>query len=60
MGVAEAADYLGISRQALLHRNKLGRFPEPLAKLSMGYLWLAEDVRRWARERAKGGGGHSR
>jgi predicted DNA-binding transcriptional regulator AlpA len=51
MGVAEAADYLSISRQALLGRLKRGKFPKPVAKLSMGYLWLAEDVRRWAGDR---------
>jgi hypothetical protein len=50
MGVAEAADYLGISRQALLHRVKRGTIVAPVAKLSMGYLWLAEDIRRWAFE----------
>jgi Helix-turn-helix domain len=52
MGTAEAAAYLQISRQALLNRVKRGTIVAPVAKLNMGYLWLAEDVKRWARARS--------
>jgi predicted DNA-binding transcriptional regulator AlpA len=47
MGVSEASEYLGISRAAVLHRVKRGNFPKPLAKLSMGYLWLEDDIKRF-------------
>ena len=69
MGLSEIAAYFGVSR-TLAHKwttrsGGLYPFPEPVAgpdhprhPLSMGKLWMAEDVYAWARAsgRRKGAG----
>ncbi len=52
MGAAEIAKELGgLSRQRvqqLIADRAANGFPEPVAALGMGKLWLAADVRDWA------------
>jgi predicted DNA-binding transcriptional regulator AlpA len=59
VGVAEVAEMLGVSRQrvhaiAATHPE----FPEPVAELSAGKIWLRKDIAGWARHtgRELGGG----
>jgi len=54
-GVAEVAEYLGVTKQCLANWTVRGKeFPEPVAKLSMGQIWHMTDVRDWARLNKKG------
>jgi len=50
VGAAEIADMLGLTRQRI---NAIVRshedFPEPVAELSAGRIWLRKDVVAWAR-----------
>lgn len=50
MGAREVCDFLGIGRTRLtaLMRTPSVNFPEPLGKISAGYVWNAADIRRWA------------
>ncbi len=52
MGAAEIARELGgLSRQRvqqLITDRAANGFPEPVAVLEMGKVWLAEDIRAWA------------
>lgn len=49
VGVAEIADRLGRSVQAVhAWKRRYPDFPEPVAHLSMGLLWVWSDVERWA------------
>jgi prophage regulatory protein len=48
MGTAEIRVLLGgISRQRAYQITQRRDFPEPVAKLEMGYVWLREDVEEW-------------
>lgn len=49
-GVAEIARELDIGRETVHHHIRRGGFPEPVARLAMGKVWLAQDVREWRRE----------
>lgn len=52
MGTTEIAAMLGISRQRvhkLTADAETTKFPEPLATLSMGKVWDAADIRKWAK-----------
>ena len=40
----------GISRQRVYQITQRRDFPEPVAKLEMGNVWLAEDVETWVRQ----------
>jgi prophage regulatory protein len=40
----------GISRQRVYAITSHRNFPEPVAELAAGKIWLAEDVERWIRE----------
>lgn len=51
MGTAEVADYLGISRQWADVITGRRDFPEPLAVLKAGRIWLADDVEAYAARR---------
>lgn len=57
MGTAEIAALLGVSRQRVLQLAAHRAFPEPVAVLSMGKVWKAEDVRRWSASRGRPGAG---
>jgi prophage regulatory protein len=51
MGSAEIRHRLGdISRQRVYQLTQNRNFPEPIAKLEMGNVWLAEDVEAWIRD----------
>jgi len=52
MGTAEIADRLGVT-PARVHQITDSRklsFPQPLARLRMGQVWLARDVEAWIAE----------
>jgi hypothetical protein len=52
MGVAEIAELLNVSRQRV---HQLARehadFPQPVAELKAGKIWLRRDVEAWASAR---------
>jgi len=50
MGAAEIGRLLGVSRQRVQEVVKTEGFPKPIAVLDMGEVWLAVEVRAWARE----------
>ncbi len=47
MGAAEIADRLGVVRQRVYQLVNRKGFPDPIAALSMGQVWLADDVEAW-------------
>ena len=50
MGPAEIGRRLGgLSRTRVTQLTQHRNFPEPIAKLDMGYVWLADDVEAWIR-----------
>lgn len=56
VGVAEIAETLGVSRQrvhAIMTTHD--DFPEPVAELSAGRIWLREDIEKWQRKSGRGG-----
>lgn len=55
-GAAEIADHLKVSRQRvsqLTADDATHGFPAPAARLAMGKVWRADDVRHWAAGRRK-------
>lgn len=56
MGQREAAVAIGVSRQRVDQFDKENAmFPEPVARLACGPVWLAEDIERFARLPRKAG-----
>lgn len=53
MGTAEITELLGVTRQRVSQLVKRDDFPDPVAVLIGGTIWLADDVRQWADERAR-------
>lgn len=53
VGAAEIARMFGVSRQRVTQLTARDDFPEPWEVLSMGKIWLTEDVRRWAEARGR-------
>ncbi|MBM0228878.1 MULTISPECIES: DNA-binding protein [Micromonospora] len=52
VGSAEIRVLLGgVSRQRVYQITNRRDFPEPVAKLEMGNVWLAEDVEKWITEK---------
>jgi prophage regulatory protein len=52
MGSAEIRHLLGdVSRQRVYQVTQRRDFPEPVATLEMGNVWLAEDVEAWFQAR---------
>jgi hypothetical protein len=51
VGAGEIADRLGLARPSLVHdwMRRYDEFPEPIARLKSGNVWLWPDVERWAR-----------
>lgn len=57
VGMSEAADILGFSRSNFnQHRHRYDRpedadnpFPQPIAKLACGPIWLKRDMEKWAK-----------
>ncbi|NMO52042.1 DNA-binding protein [Actinoplanes sp. TBRC 11911] len=51
MGPAEIGRRLGgVGRARVYQITQRRNFPEPIAKLEMGYVWLADDVEEWVRQ----------
>lgn len=50
VGVSEIADRLGVSRARVHQLAKRADWPEPVARLSAGTIWLRADVERWIAE----------
>lgn len=50
MGNGEIADRLGVSRQRVYQLTSRKGFPDPIADLSMGQVWMREDVEAWIKE----------
>lgn len=53
VATAEIAEMLGVSRQRVLQLVAQPGFPEPVADLIRGKIWLREDVVEWARSRGR-------
>jgi hypothetical protein len=49
-GVAEAAEIMGWDKRRVITYIDRGHFPEPLASLAGGRVWLREDVEAYASE----------
>ncbi len=51
VGLAEAANLLGVTRQALGNwRQRRDDFPQPLVELKAGPVWRRADIMKWAEE----------
>jgi predicted DNA-binding transcriptional regulator AlpA len=50
MGAGEIAERLGVVRQRVYQIANRKGFPDPIASLTMGQVWLADDVEDWIRE----------
>ncbi len=51
MGSAEIGRALGnVGRARVYQITQRRNFPEPIARLEMGFVWLAEDVEAWIRQ----------
>lgn len=46
-GIAEIAGAFAIGRDVVHYHKGRPGFPEPVARLKMGPVWLADDVRAW-------------
>jgi predicted DNA-binding transcriptional regulator AlpA len=51
VGLAEVAEMLGSSRTQAKRWTRRPDFPEPLARLRATPVWLADDVKAWAKQR---------
>jgi hypothetical protein len=51
VGTAEIAKRLGVKRPELVHdwRRRHADFPDPVARLAIGFVWAWPDVETWAR-----------
>lgn len=47
-GPHEVAAILGVSRQWAAQISQRKTFPEPIAELRIGNVWLVQDVEEWA------------
>jgi len=47
MGSAEIAERLGVVRQRVYQIANRKGFPDPVGVLSMGQVWLADEVEAW-------------
>ena len=50
-GLAEIAETLGVDIHLVRLWRDRGKLPEPTAKLTMGWVWAAEDIDPWMGER---------
>ncbi len=46
----EIGDMLGVSRQRVTQLAAIPTFPAPVAVLSVGRIWLREDIVAWAEQ----------
>ena len=49
-GKAEVAEHLGRSTARVAQLAHEPGFPEPVARLRAGWIWLADDIRKWSAE----------
>lgn len=49
----EVQDMLGVSRTRAYQITNSKTFPDPVAVLSVGRIWRAEDVERWIKTRRR-------
>jgi predicted DNA-binding transcriptional regulator AlpA len=54
VGVAEAASILGWDKRRIFTYLARGSFPEPIAALASGRVWLRDDIDAYSRSRWKG------
>lgn len=57
IGPKEISELLGVSSQRVSQLTKRADFPEPVARLAMGQIWDAAEVRAWAERRRRRRGG---
>ncbi|PTA46153.1 hypothetical protein C8054_11565 [Micromonospora sp. RP3T] len=50
MASQEVQDMLGVSRTRAYQITNSKTFPDPVAVLSVGRIWLTDDVERWIRD----------
>ena len=50
VGLAEIGAMLGVSRQRVDQLARSKGFPEPVATISAGRIWLRDEVEQWAGE----------
>jgi predicted DNA-binding transcriptional regulator AlpA len=50
-GLTEVAQLLGASKRTATRYATSPDFPEPVAKLAMGLVWLVDDIEDWAKRR---------
>jgi predicted DNA-binding transcriptional regulator AlpA len=48
-GLAEVAELLGVSKRTATRYVQRPDFPEPVARLRAGPIWLEKDILVWAR-----------
>lgn len=53
MGMTEIANYYGASRQLVNKWRQASDFPAPYVHLSMGTVWLTEDILAWGKRKGK-------
>jgi len=51
IGLAEAAEVIGVSRGRARYLRQWGKLPEPSAELACGPVWHRGDFERWAADR---------
>jgi hypothetical protein len=50
VGVAETAEIMGWDKRRVITYIDRGHFPEPIASLAGGRIWLREDIEEYARD----------
>jgi predicted DNA-binding transcriptional regulator AlpA len=55
VGVAETAAMLGWDKRRIFTYLSRGSFPDPVAALASGRVWLRRDIEAYQRARARGG-----
>jgi hypothetical protein len=48
VGLAEAAELFGVSKRTASRYALRSDFPNPVARLRAGPIWLEDDLRNWA------------
>jgi predicted DNA-binding transcriptional regulator AlpA len=48
VGLAEVAEFFGVSKRTASRYALRSDFPRPVARLRAGPIWLEEDLRSWA------------
>jgi hypothetical protein len=56
VGTHEIASRLGLAHPESVHawRSRYADFPEPIARLRIGFVWRWADVESWAKKTGKG------